>query len=69
MGDGMFNEKVFRVALAETCKTQRQVAEECGINENTISKIKKGMEPRVGLAIKIAQSVNKKVEDLWSPGE
>jgi DNA-binding XRE family transcriptional regulator len=65
----MFNEKAFRVALAELNKTQKQIARECGINENTIPRIKKGMDVKVSLAIKIARAVNLKVEDLWRPGE
>jgi DNA-binding XRE family transcriptional regulator len=65
----MFNERTFRIALAEAGKTQRQVARECGINENSFSKIKRGSGPGVLLALKIAQAVNRKVEDLWSLGE
>jgi DNA-binding XRE family transcriptional regulator len=65
----MFNTDVFRVALAEVNKTQKQVATECGVHDLTISRIKKGMEPKVYLALKVAQAVNKKVEDLWKPGE
>ena len=65
----MFNEKAFRVALAEANKTQKKVAKECGVNENTITNIKKGAEPGVYLAQKIARAVNKKVEDLWSLDE
>lgn len=65
-GDNMFNERAFRIALAEAGKTQKQVAQECGINEVTITRIKQGMEPRVSLALKIAKALNKKVEDLWA---
>ncbi|HBV97798.1 MAG: hypothetical protein JL50_02845 [Peptococcaceae bacterium BICA1-7] len=65
----MFNEHVFRVALAEVNKTQRQVAQECGINENSFTKIKKGSGPGVLLALKIARAVNRKVEELWSLDE
>lgn len=63
-----FNLDVFRVALAETNKNQKQVAAECGIHEMTIGRIKRGMEPRVSLAIAIAKAVNKTVEQLWTPG-
>ena len=62
----MFREDVFRVALAEMNKTQKQVARECGMNETNFTRIKKGSEPGVLLAIKISRAVNKKVEDLWS---
>lgn len=69
MGDGMFNEDVFRVALAVLNKTQKKVAEECGVTENTITRIKGGAEPGVYLARKIAMAVNKTVEELWSPDD
>lgn len=63
-----FNEKVFRVALAELGKTQKQVAQECGIHEVTITRIKAGMDIKVSLALKIARAVNRTVEELWSEG-
>ncbi|KJR97935.1 MAG: hypothetical protein VR68_11520 [Peptococcaceae bacterium BRH_c4a] len=66
-GDGMFNEREFRIALAEVGKTQRQVAEECGMNETNFRKIKKGSSVGVYLAMAIAQAVNRKAEDLWIP--
>lgn len=65
----MFREDVFRVALAEMNKTQKQVARECGVHELTITKIKQGAEPKIKLAMKIAKAVNKTVYDLWSPDE
>lgn len=65
----MFNDRAFRVALAEMGTNQKRLAESLNISESTFTKIKKGMEPRVTLAIRIAQSVNRKVEDLWAPDE
>lgn len=65
-GDGMFKEDVFRIALATVNKTQKQVAKECRVTENTITRIKTGTEPGVYLARKIARAVNRTVEELWS---
>lgn len=65
----MFNEKVFRVALAEAGKTQKQVAKECGIHELTLTKIKQGAEPKIKLAMRIARALNRTVYDLWSLDE
>lgn len=64
-----FNEKAFRVALAELGKTQKDIAHECGVNETTITRIKKGMDVKISLALRIARAVNKNIEELWSPGE
>ena len=62
----MFKEDVFRIALATVNKTQKKVAEECGLNTNTITKIKRGAEPGVYTARRIARAVNRTVEQLWS---
>ncbi len=65
----IFNEKVFRVALVEADKTQKQVAEECGISETTITRIKKGMDAHLSMAMKISRALNKNIEDFWTlPG-
>lgn len=63
-----FDEREFRIALAELGKTQKQVAQECGVHELTITRLKQGADVKVSLALKVARAVNRKVEDLWSPG-
>lgn len=64
-----FNKNVFRVALAELGKTQKQIAQECGVAETTITRIKKGMDVKISLALKMAKVVNKNIEDLWTSSD
>lgn len=65
----MFRTDVFRVALAEAGKTQKQVAAEAGINPNSFTRIKGGADTPVSIALKIARAVNRRVEELWSLDE
>lgn len=51
-------------------KTQRQVAQEIGIDEAYLSKVVRGqIEPSVGKALLIARALNCSVENLYRTGE
>ena len=62
----VFNNHVFRVALAELNTNQKEVAKRLQIDESTITRIKKGMNIKIELAMRLAEAVNKTVYDLWS---
>lgn len=64
-----FDEDAFRIALATANKTQKQIAQECGVHELTITRLKKGADIKLSLALNMARALNTSIEKLWSPGE
>lgn len=57
-----------RAAREERGVSQRQLAKDTGLDRRTIIRTEQGTEPLVTTAIKLAQGVGKKVEDLWGTG-
>ena len=60
------NNKI-RVARAEARMTQQELAEATGVSRQTINAIESGkFVPSTVLALKIARTFNKQVEDIFS---
>lgn len=55
-----------RIAVASSGRTQREIAEEVGINETRLSQIVNGhWNPDADLRARLAEAVNGRVDELW----